>query len=87
MSVEFSDQTVTDCVCRSLGIDRQSVTDDLMMGGVPQWDSLGHINLMTEIERCLGLSLAPRDIEKLTTVKAIRQFIAEHPAECTGAHR
>jgi acyl carrier protein len=63
-----------------LNIPVGSVTNDLEFNGVPEWDSLNHVNLMLELERVYGVAIGDDEMVDLTTVAAIRQFLSHHPA-------
>ena len=63
-----------------LNIPVGSVTNDLEFNGVPEWDSLNHVNLMLELERVYGVAIGDDEMVDLTTVAAIRQFLSQHPA-------
>jgi acyl carrier protein len=56
-----------------------SVTNDLEFNGVPEWDSLNHVNLMLELEQVYGVSIGDEEMVDLTTVRAIRLFLRQHP--------
>jgi acyl carrier protein len=43
---------------------------------VEQWDSLGHLGLMLEIEQEFGIQLTPDDMERMTSVSAIVERLA-----------
>jgi acyl carrier protein len=38
---------------------------------LPAWDSMGHLNLVLDLEQEFGLSFAPEEVEKMTDVAAI----------------
>jgi acyl carrier protein len=67
-----------DVVAKVFNIPAASVTDDLEFNGVPQWDSLNHVNLMLELEQVYGVAVGDDEMVDLTTVRAIRQFLARH---------
>ena len=42
------------------------------------WDSLGHVNLISDIERVLQVTIDDDEAWKLTTMTAISEFFKRH---------
>ena len=42
------------------------------------WDSLGHLSVIMEIEKALGISIGDDDAWKLDSMKAISEFFERH---------
>ena len=63
-------------VARALGIPRDEVTDDLGYGDIRQWDSLGHVNLMLDVEDAFRLRIEHSDAAHLVSVEAIRRYLS-----------
>ena len=59
-----------------LNVPVTSVTDDLEFNGVPQWDSLNHVNLMLKLEEVYGVTVGEDEMVELTSVRAIRAFVS-----------
>lgn len=57
--------------------DDFTITDDLAFEGIPGWDSVGHMNLVTEIESRIGTTLDMDEIISMDSVKAIRVLVAD----------
>ncbi len=53
------------------------VTVDLKAGDIPQWDSMGHLNLFLAIESELGVRFSPAEIMGLTSIGQIAEKAAE----------
>ena len=51
---------------------------DFSMKSLPQWDSLKHVELLTEIEEQFGIDIDLQDIMKMTSVPAILQVLKEY---------
>ena len=43
-----------------------------------QLDSMDHLSVMTRLTQQTGVEIAERDYPRLTTVAALRDFLAEH---------
>ena len=74
---------VEDVIAGVLKIPVGAVTDDLEFNGVPQWDSLNHVNLMLELEQVYGVTVDEEHMVELTSVRAIRQFVHEQAGSGT----
>ena len=71
-----NDAQLTSLIAATLGISEQQVRDDLAFGDIPQWDSLNHVNLMMALEGELDVPIGEDLMVELSTVQAIREFIA-----------
>ena len=52
-------------------------TDAMSFDDVPGWDSVGHMNLVTELESRFGVSLDMDEIVAMDSVGAVRQLLAK----------
>ncbi|MBS2024569.1 MAG: acyl carrier protein [Deltaproteobacteria bacterium] len=52
-------------------VDEASVTEESAPKTIEAWDSLGHLNLVLELEREFEISLPPEVVEKLDSVGAV----------------
>jgi acyl carrier protein len=52
--------------------------DGLSMESLPKWDSLKHVELLTEIEDQFGLDIDMQDIMKMTSVSSIRSVLKKY---------
>jgi acyl carrier protein len=43
--------------------------------GLPAWDSMGHLNLVLDLEQEFGVSIPPEEVEKMTDVGAVVKSI------------
>lgn len=63
-------------IASTLNIPVEQVTEDSDMSTVPNWDSMGHINLVLAIEEAYGVVVDEEAVVELTSVRAIRDFLA-----------
>jgi acyl carrier protein len=61
-----------------------SLRDEMGFDDVPGWDSIGHMNLVNELETRLGVSLDLQEIVALDSVKAVRALVAQKSAASSG---
>lgn len=52
-----------------------AIEDHMTFDDVPGWDSVGHMNLITELESRFGVSLDMDEIIAMDSVKAVRDVI------------
>ena len=57
--------------------DDFEIMDELMFEGIPGWDSVGHMNLVMEIETRIGVALDMDEIIAMDSVKAIRELVTK----------
>ena len=57
--------------------DDVEISDDIAFEGIPGWDSVGHMNLVMEIETRIGVALDMDEIIAMDSVRAIRELVAE----------
>ena len=59
---------------------RFALRDEMGFDDIPGWDSLGHMNLVVELESRFGISLGIDDIAMIDSVKAVRELVAREQA-------
>lgn len=57
-----------------------SVGPDADVQTLPQWDSIGHINIILEIEAELGRKLLPEEIAGISSVADVALLYERQPA-------
>jgi acyl carrier protein len=53
----------------------EQVTPELAFGDLPQWDSLGHMDLMVRLEERFGVEISTESIAELVSVPAICDYL------------
>lgn len=61
-------------IAQSLGIAVENLDDDLSYQAIPEWDSLGHVELMVALETHLNQPISEDLMLQLTSVRAICAF-------------
>jgi len=59
----------------TFGIQREKISASTSRADIPDWDSVGHLNLMLGLEEHFGVSFEIDDLTRLTSVKAILDYI------------
>lgn len=68
------DTRIAGAVARVFNVEATEVTADLKVGDVPEWDSLGQLNLIVEIESVFGTRF---DGEQLITLNSLAEIQRE----------
>ena len=55
--------------------DENEIDDQLSRRDVEEWDSMGHLMLITEIESTYGVFVSDEDMTKIKTVGDIKQLL------------
>ena len=77
MSTE-NELALYDAFAESLQINLKSVTDELTYNSIPEWDSVGHMALVAELEERFGVMLDTNDIIDMSSVMVAKEILARH---------
>ena len=69
------DIRLKDFLASQFKVEKESISEDLSFGDLPQWDSLGHMSLMAAIEDQFGVEVNADAIADLVNYKAILGFL------------
>ena len=65
------DQQIRKIIADVLNVDIAVVTDDLAVGSIPEWDSVGNLAIISTIEQELGVEFPLEVLFDLTSVQTI----------------
>jgi acyl carrier protein len=68
-----------DCIVRSLKLRSGEYRADLRIGDVEQWDSVAHLDLMSEIEREFGVRFDLDEMATLTSLPELLKRLEQSP--------
>lgn len=63
--------TVVDVMADVFGVPREQLTVSTVQEDLPEWDSLGHLNLMLALEEAFDVSFSVDEMADLVSVAAI----------------
>jgi acyl carrier protein len=66
---------------KSLGIEASRVTDELTYNTIAEWDSIAHMQLVTELENEFDVMLPTSDILALSSPAKAKEILAKHGVE------
>jgi citrate synthase len=69
---------VQDLLTKSLRVPADQITPELAFGDLPQWDSMGHMEVMMALEAQYGIEINAETIGALTSIPAICSYIQEN---------
>lgn len=61
-----------------LGIEEAQVTDDLAYNTIPEWDSVAHMALITEIDDQFDTMLDTDDVLDMSTFAKAKEILAKY---------
>ena len=62
----------------ALMIEKEQVTDGLKYQSIPNWDSISHMILITNIEDAFNISLSTDDVIAMSSVAIAKDIISKH---------
>jgi acyl carrier protein len=68
---------VGDVIADVFGLPREDVTETTERDDIPEWDSLGHLNLMLALEDAFNISFTVDEMPDLVSVPAIVAKVIE----------
>jgi acyl carrier protein len=74
-----------ECFSRALGIPLERVTDDLAYNTIKEWDSVGHMALVVELEGAFDVMFDTDDILGMSTVAKAREILSRYGAKFDAA--
>jgi acyl carrier protein len=67
-----------DCFVQTFAIERERVNLKLAYQSIPQWDSVGHMALVAEIENTFNVTLDTDDIIGMSDVAKAVEILRKH---------
>jgi acyl carrier protein len=65
----------------ALGVDRNIITDELQYDGLSEWDSVGHMSLVAEIEEVFDIMIDNEDIIEMNSFFQIKEILKKYDVE------
>ena len=72
------DEQIRSLLSEALQVPSEQVINDLHFGDLPQWDSMGHMEVMISLEERFGVEITPDTIAELISFSAIRNYLKEN---------
>jgi acyl carrier protein len=71
-------EQVQSALAEALQTSIEEITPDLALGDLPQWDSMGHMEVMMLLEQKFGIEINADTIAALISVPAICDYINQN---------
>ena len=65
----------------TLAIDRSKFNDNIKYNEIPEWDSIGHMTLMSGLEDGFNISIETDDIVDFSSFKKGMEILEKHKIE------
>ena len=72
--------TVEEVIARVFKIDSRTLVDSSSRDSIEQWDSMGHLQLITELEQHFGVSLSIGDAMEMGSVGKVKEILRRYGA-------
>ena len=74
-------ESLTQAFAEALNVGREAVTDDLKYQGIPEWDSVSHMVLISELEEAFDISIETDDVIDMSSVGKAKEILAKYGVE------
>lgn len=72
--------TVEEVIARVFKIDSRTLVDGSGRDSIEQWDSMGHLQLITELEQHFGVSVSIGDAMEMVSVGKVKEILRRYGA-------
>lgn len=77
-SIGVTIEHVQALLSEALQVPEDQITPDLAFGDIPQWDSMGHMEVMISLENHFGIEINPETITDLVSLTTIYGYLQEN---------
>jgi acyl carrier protein len=74
-------QNLQEVIAKAFGIAPNDITDELEYQSIPEWDSVSHLVLVTELENAYGITIEMEDVLTMGTVAKIKELLKKYRVE------
>jgi acyl carrier protein len=75
---KMSNQKIMEIFARSLGVGEEIISDSLEYNSIPEWDSIAHMTLISELEDGFDIMLDTDDIIDMSSVSKAKEILGKH---------
>jgi acyl carrier protein len=72
--------TVEEVIARVFKIDSRTLVDGSGRDSLEKWDSMGHLQLITELEQHFGVSISIGDAMEMVSVGKVKEILRRYGA-------
>ncbi len=70
-----------DIIAGALSVSVSKIDDQLSYQGIPEWDSMSHVSLISELESNYQISIEMEDALEMSTVSKVREVLTRYGVE------
>ncbi len=74
---ETFEKRIHEVVARTFHVQIDHVNDDTRRGGLEEWDSLGHVNLMSALDEEFDVRVRPERALQMHTIGDVKRIMHE----------
>ena len=72
------DKRLIETVSRTFDLDPSQISAQTAPNNTPAWDSVGHLNLILELEEVFQIRFSSDEIPEVNSVERLQEAIARH---------
>ena len=77
MDINEIKNKVCEIVAGICGVEVSEVSENSTVGDFPQWDSVGHLSILSKVEETFDISFEPEEMMEMEDVKDIAEAVGE----------
>lgn len=70
-------------VSEVFSVDKNKINWDTMPGDFPEWDSLGHLNLLTSLEEKFNISFDMEETMSIQSINDLKNTLSSKGVDCS----
>ena len=75
MDINEIKNKVCEIVAGICGVEISEVTENSTVGDFPQWDSVGHLSILSKVEETFDISFEPEEMMEMEDIKDIAEAV------------
>ncbi len=72
------DDRLKEAFATALDLEIDEIEEDCSQDTLEDWDSLGHLNLISEIEKTFKVKVTMDEVMEMTTYSKVREVVSNH---------
>lgn len=71
-------QNLQEVIARAFNIAPTDISDELEYQSIPEWDSVSHLVLVTELEAAYGITIDMEDVLTMGSVAKVKELLTKY---------
>ena len=63
---------------KTFDLPEENITEEIVYNAYEKWDSLGHLELVSNLEEAFGISFSMDDVQKMNSVAKCEEIVAPY---------